>query len=171
MLGEPAAEAGDASPLEKLLRTDQRFYLQDGVLVKVDRASMANSLEVRVPYLDPSIVAFARALGPESKLGRGSYKRVLRECARGRIPDAVLDRPKKGFGAPLGTWFRHELRDLLGDTLSAARIARQGWLRGDTVQRLLEEHWSGRRDHRKRLFNLLTFVSWLDTLGGVEADP
>jgi len=165
MLHEPAAEAGDVSALEKLLRTDQRFYMQDGVLVKVDRASMASALEVRVPWLAPSIVAFARALGPEHKLAGGEGKRVLRALARGRIPDGVIDRPKKGFGAPLGAWFRGELRDLLHDTLSPARLARRGFLRGAAVARLLEEHASGRRDHRKRLFNLLTFVSWLDTLG------
>ncbi len=169
MLHEPAEAAGEVSTLEKLLRTDQRFYLQDGVLVKVDRASMANSLEVRVPYLDPEIVAFARALPPERKLkGRGS-KRILKRCAEGRVPEIVLARPKKGFGTPLGRWFRGELKEMVGDLLSKRRLLEQGFFRPEYVAGLLDEHWGSRRDHRKRLFNLVTFTMWHDTVRGAPS--
>ncbi|HYM62218.1 MAG TPA: asparagine synthase (glutamine-hydrolyzing) [Thermoanaerobaculia bacterium] len=165
MLHEPAALAPRGNALEALLRTDQRFYLQDGVLVKVDRASMAHSLEVRVPMLDLELADFARSLGPEWKLRGRSFKAILKaHAARAPLPAAVVTRPKKGFGAPLAFWFRGPLRDLAGDVLAPARLARRGLLRPAYVTRLLEEHWSGRRDHRKAIFNLLLLTMWLDAL-------
>ncbi len=163
MLHEPSL-AAPAAPLERLLRTDQRFYLQDGVLVKVDRASMANGLEVRVPFLDSDIVSFARALAPERKLAGRDFKHLLKQYARGRLPAAVLQRPKKGFGTPLGRWFRNELRDLVGDVLAPRRIRDAGFFRPEAVSRLLEDHWRGRRDNRKPIFNLLTFAMWHESL-------
>lgn len=169
MLHEPADAAGEVSTLEKLLRTDQRFYMQDGVLVKVDRASMANSLEVRVPYLDPDIVAFARALPPERKVKGRESKQILKRCAEGRVPATVLKRSKKGFGTPLGKWFRGELKEMVGDLLSKRRVLEQGFFRPEYVARLLDEHWGGRRDHRKRLFNLVTFSMWHDTMKGTAS--
>ncbi len=164
MLHEPAATANGAGPLERLLRSDQRFYLQDGVLVKVDRASMANALEVRVPFLDPDMVAFARSLPAGRKLRGREFKRIMKLYAAGKLPDRVLRRPKKGFGTPLGKWFRGELRELLGDVLSRDRMRDLGYFRGEYVARLLEDHWKGRRDNRKLLFNLLAFTMWHDTL-------
>jgi len=148
--------------LEALLRTDQRFYLQDGVLVKVDRASMASALEVRVPYLDNDIVHFAHQLPADRKLLGADFKHLLKRYARGRLPAAVLARPKKGFGAPLGKWFRSELKGLLQETLAPSKLEAQGFFRPQFVSRLLAEHWSGQRDHRKQIFNLLTFVLWYD---------
>jgi asparagine synthase (glutamine-hydrolysing) len=165
MLHEPALKIPRAPMLEKLLRMDQRFYLGDGVLVKVDRASMSCSLEVRVPFLDPGIVAFARSLPGDRKLAGGDFKHLLKAYASGRLPAPVLSRPKKGFGTPLGKWFRKELKGLLGDVLSPRRVEQQGFFRGRSVARLLEEHWSGRRDNRKLLFNLLSFTLWRDALG------
>lgn len=164
MLHEPPDEAGDVSELERLLRMDQRFYLNDGVLVKVDRASMASSLEVRVPFLDPEMVAFARTLPPERKIRGRDFKHILKLWGRGRVPRSVLVRPKKGFGTPLGKWFRAELRDLVRDVLSPSRIAAQGFFRPDYVGRLLCEHQEGRKDNRKLIFNLLAFSLWYDTL-------
>jgi asparagine synthase (glutamine-hydrolysing) len=152
--------AGDAR--ERILRSDERFYLADQVLVKADRASMANSLEVRVPFLDDVVTSFARSLPFEYKVRRGAHKLLLREYLRGRFSEALVARPKKGFGAPLGHWFRNELRGLLGDTLSPAVLRRQNVFRPEPVQRLLAEHWSGRADHRKKLFNVLTFTLWFD---------
>jgi asparagine synthase (glutamine-hydrolysing) len=162
LLVGPAAAALD--PLEALLATDRRFYLQDQTLVKVDRASMARALEVRVPLLARAVVAFARSLPAERKLHGRSTKVILRELARRRgLPPSIVDRPKKGFGIPLSRWFRADLRELLCDSLSPGRLEKDGLFRAPAVQRLLAEHLSGRRDHRKKLFNLLTFVLWRDS--------
>ena len=161
LLHEPSRDL-NGQWLEALLRTDQRFYLQDGVLVKVDRASMASALEVRVPYLDNDIVRFARRLPVDRKLRGDDFKYLLKRYAKGRLPEAVLGRRKKGFGAPLGKWFRSELKDFLRDTLEPRKIEAQGFFRPEFVTRLLTEHWSGQRDHRKQLFNLLTFTLWHD---------
>ena len=168
LLREPSKHL-DGRWLEALLRTDQRFYLQDGVLVKVDRASMASALEVRVPYLDNELVRFARHLPADRKLRGAGFKHLLKRYARGRLPDAVLARGKKGFGVPLGKWFRFELKDLLHDALDARKIEAQGLFRPQFVARLLAEHWSGHRDHRKQLFNLLTFVLWYDHVSASKA--
>jgi asparagine synthase (glutamine-hydrolysing) len=165
MLHEPASAAAGAAPLEKLLRTDQRFYLQDGVLVKVDRASMANSLEVRVPYLDPDMVAFARSLPPDRKLKGREFKRIMKRFAEGKLPESVLKRPKKGFGTPLGKWFRKELKEMVADVLSPRRLEDLGLFRAGYVRKILSDHWERRRDNRKQIFSLLTFALWHETLG------
>jgi asparagine synthase (glutamine-hydrolysing) len=167
MLHEPAR--GLSNGLEQLLRTDQRFYLQDGVLVKVDRASMAHALEVRVPFLDPDIVAFAHQLPADRKLAGRRFKLLLKQFARHRLPEAVWRRPKKGFGTPLAHWFRHELKELLGDCLAPTRMHTGGLFRPDAVARLLEQHWAGSHDHRKPLFNLLTFTLWQDHMLGTAS--
>jgi len=85
---------------------------------------------------------------------------LLREYAAGKFPPSITKRPKKGFGVPLGQWFRRELRPLLERELSRGRIERDGIFRPEAVQRLLEQHWSGARDNRKHIFNLLSFVLW-----------
>jgi asparagine synthase (glutamine-hydrolysing) len=149
-------------PLERILRLDRRFYLQDGVLVKTDRASMASSLEVRVPFLDNAMIAFANGLPADRKIRRRSSKWILREYARRFFPESIWRRPKKGFGAPLARWFRHELRPVLRDTLAPERIERDGFFRPEAVMTLLDEHESGRRDHRKKIFNVLMFSMWYD---------
>jgi asparagine synthase (glutamine-hydrolysing) len=158
LLTSPAA----ADPAERLLRADQRFYMAEQVLMKTDRASMANSLEVRVPFLDRTIVSLARSLPFEYKLHGGISKRILRATLHGSFSEELVKRPKKGFGAPLGSWFRGELRDFIGDELSVDRIREQGFFSPDDVQKLLANHWRGRADERKKLFNLLAFTLWYD---------
>jgi asparagine synthase (glutamine-hydrolysing) len=166
LLHEPSAGIPRRNGFEALLRTDQRFYLQDQVLVKVDRASMSCALEVRVPFLAPEMVAFARALPADRKLSGARGKALLRAYAASRLPPEIVERPKKGFGAPLGKWFRGELRELLEDVLSPASLARHGLFEPAFVARLLREHAAGRRDHRKRLFNLLMFQLWWSAFAG-----
>ena len=155
-----AAAAGDRDWLSTALYLDAKLYLQDGVLVKVDRASMACSLEVRCPFLDTGVVEFASRLPASRKLRGLTTKYVLKRSLQDLLPGNVLHRPKKGFGIPLGRWIRGALRDLFEETLAPRRIAAQGILRPDAVSRLLREHVDGRRDHRKKLWNLFVFQQW-----------
>ncbi|MEW5853902.1 MAG: asparagine synthase (glutamine-hydrolyzing) [Myxococcota bacterium] len=167
LLHDEVRVPAQVSLLERLLRMDQRFYLQDQVLVKVDRASMANSLEVRVPFLDHEVVRFSRALPARFKLRGLESKHLLRRHAAARLPPSIAARGKKGFGTPLARWFQRELREVLHDTLSPRVLARHGLLRPGPVQALLDAHQAGRRDHRKELFNLLTLTLWLEDMRNV----
>lgn len=138
-----------------------RLYLADGVLVKVDRASMGVALEVRSPFLDTEMVDLALSLPARWSLHGRTTKALVRRMLRGRVPDAILDRPKKGFGIPIARWLRTDLKPLLEEHLSPARIAREGLLRPEAVAALVESHLFGRADHRKELFNLLVLELWL----------
>jgi asparagine synthase (glutamine-hydrolysing) len=135
-------------------------YLAEGVLQKVDRATMRVSLEARAPLLDTEVVEFCLALAPELKIRRGVTKRIMRDALRPMVPASIIDRPKKGFGAPVGQWLRGPLKGLLADTLSHDRIARGGWFHAPTVTRWVDEHIAGRRDHRKALYTLLVLEHW-----------
>jgi len=152
------AAARTSRPLERILRLDRRFYLQDGVLVKTDRASMASALEVRTPFLDNAMIAFANGLPADRK----KSKWLLRQCARQFFSESIWKRPKKGFGAPLARWFREELRPFVRETLTPARIDRDGFFRSHAIMKLIEEHESGARDHRKKIFNVLMFTMWYE---------
>jgi asparagine synthase (glutamine-hydrolysing) len=107
------------------------------------------------------MVDLALSLPPRWSLHGRTTKALVRRMLRGRVPDAILDRPKKGFGIPIARWLRTDLRPLLEEHLSPARIAREGLLRPEAVTALVEAHQSGRADHRKELFNLLVFELWL----------
>ena len=135
-------------------------YLAEGVLQKVDRATMSVSLEARAPLLDTEVVEFCLALAPEHKLRRGVTKRIMRTALRGMVPAPILDRPKKGFGAPVGAWLRGPLRAMVGDLLSPASLRRGGWFDPAPVGRLVDEHLAGRHDHRKALYSLLVLQHW-----------
>jgi asparagine synthase (glutamine-hydrolysing) len=139
-------------PLDRILRTDERFYMQEQVLVKVDRASMASSLEVRVPFLDNEMIAFAHGLPPRLKTG----KRILRHWLRDKLPAEIWRRPKKGFGIPIGRWFRDELHDLLIASIADLR----GIIDETYATKLVEQHRRGQRDRRKELYNLLALALW-----------
>ncbi|MSP90856.1 MAG: asparagine synthase (glutamine-hydrolyzing) [Myxococcales bacterium] len=180
----PWAPVGDGDTLARLERTWQavraigrddldalgdfygRYYLGDGVLQKVDRASMLNSLEVRAPLLDPQVVALARALPSGSRLRGIQTKRILRKLAARLVPAAIARRPKQGFGPPLAHWLRGPLRPWLEDVLAPARLRRLPWLHADGVRRLVDEHVTLRADHRKPLWALLSFVTWHDRMLG-----
>ncbi len=155
-----AAEVPEVPWLNRILYLDLKGYLGEGVLTKVDRASMACSLEVRVPLLDRRVVELAATLPPELKLRGLTTKYVLKQAMRGQLPDEIVTRPKKGFGVPLGRWFRRELAPLLHDACSPDAVQRDGLFRPDVVERLLREHCEGRRDHRKKLYTLLTWQLW-----------
>jgi asparagine synthase (glutamine-hydrolysing) len=154
--------AGGRDWLGTALYLDAKLYLQDEVLVKVDRASMACSLEVRCPFLDTAVVTFATRLPATSKLRRMTTKYLLKRSLRNLLPADILHRPKKGFGVPLGFWIRGDLRALFREMLDASRLKNQGLFRVEAVERVLSEHLAGRRDHRKRLWNLFVFQMWYD---------
>jgi asparagine synthase (glutamine-hydrolysing) len=138
-----------------------RLYLQDGVLAKVDRASMAVGLEVRSPFLDPEMVRLAFALPADLSLGPWQTKKLVRSMLAGRIPPGILRRPKKGFGMPVSRWLRTGLKTLLDEHLDPRKLAREGVFRPEVVSRLVAEHLSGKFNHRKELWNLLVFEMWL----------
>lgn len=148
--------------LERLIYLYCKFYLQDGILVKVDRASMACALEARAPFLDYTFVEFANSLLPSFKLRGFKTKYILKRALQGKVPQDILTRPKKGFGIPVAKWFRHDLRELVLDTFSESRVRQQGLFNPRTIRRLLEEHLCGRKDHRKQLWTLFMFQLWFD---------
>ena len=137
-----------------------RTYLLDDILAKVDRASMYHSLEVRAPFLDVEVVKLVNSMPLSIKRRGTNGKRVLKAAMRGRLPDEILDRPKKGFGIPLSGWLRNELRPLCDELLSPAALAAGGVFEPNEVTRLVEEHMAGRANHRKRLWTLLVFQMW-----------
>ena len=137
-----------------------KTYLADGVLAKVDRATMACSLEARAPLLDPNFVALAASIPSRFKFHNGSTKHILRKAFVGVLPDDILRRPKKGFGIPVGDWFRGKLKDMLQDTLHERRIREAGFLRPAGVRKLVDDHIAGRRDNRKPLWTLFMFERW-----------
>jgi asparagine synthase (glutamine-hydrolysing) len=154
------AAAPSVQGLERMLYLDLKGYLGEGVLTKTDRASMACSLEVRVPFLDRRVVELAARIPMRLKLRGLTTKYVLKRAVADVLPREILARPKKGFGIPIGHWFRGELRPLLREVCGADAIRRGGLFRPQAVARLLDEHESGRRDHRKKLYTLLAFQLW-----------
>jgi asparagine synthase (glutamine-hydrolysing) len=157
---EILAHAASAQGLERMLYLDLKGYLGEGVLTKVDRASMACSLEVRVPLLDRCVVELAASLPMRLKLRGLTTKYALKRAAREVLPKEILARPKKGFSVPLGRWFRGELRQVLHDACAPDVIRRYGLFRPECIERLLAEHEAGRHDHRKKLYTLLAFQLW-----------
>jgi asparagine synthase (glutamine-hydrolysing) len=153
-------ESSDGEVLDRMLAADIRHYLPDDLLVKVDIASMAYSLEARSPYLDHELLEFAASLPPTMKMRGRQRKRVLREAYRGVLPDQVLNRSKMGFGVPLVHWFRSEQRELPYDVLLDDEATSRGIFRTDQVRTLIAEHAAGRVDHSSRIWTLLQLEFW-----------
>ncbi|MGE0449053.1 MAG: asparagine synthase (glutamine-hydrolyzing) [Vicinamibacterales bacterium] len=165
---EPRGTAAPCSPREAVDRTLRfyfDFYLQDDILTKIDRASMASSLEQRSPLLDDELVAFAARLDPSQKAHGLRTKILFREAMRGRVPPPILRRQKRGFSMPLASWFRGDLLDFLSDTLARPVVQRQGFFDPDHVQSLIDEHTTRRADHRRKLWSLLSFTLWHERFG------
>lgn len=148
-----------------------RLYLTADVLVKVDRASMACGLEVRAPLLDRRVVEMAAALPGDMKLRRMRTKHLLKKAVEPWLPKEIIERPKKGFGVPIGEWLRGPLQAMARDLLAPSRIRNQGYFDEKEVSRLLDEHQRGAFDHRKPLWTLLAFQLWLDRYGPGTARP
>jgi len=151
--------------LSEMLYLDFRLYLDDNLLVKIDRASMACSLELRTPYLDHRLVEFAARLPASLKVRRFELKYLLKKAVEGWLPRDIVHRQKRGFSVPIARWMRQELRPLLEETLGEEKLKKQGLFRAPFVRRLLQEHANGRADHRKSLWTLLCFQTWYDRWG------
>lgn len=151
--------------LDRICYVDLRFYLQDDILFKEDRMSMAHSLEVRAPYLDHKLVEFVCSLEPGLKLRGLATKFILKEAAKGLLPDKIIHRSKKGLGIPVAKWIKSDLKEIFLDRLSKERISREGLFNPKYIHRLLAEHLCGRRDHRKLLWTLFIFESWREKRG------
>jgi len=140
----------------RAMALDQRLYLGDGVLVKVDRASQAHGVEVRTPFLDYRFVELAAQVPERFKLHGTRTKAVWRLAAKELVPPSILDRPKKGFGTPVGPWLRGPCTQLLDGLEERVR----DWLPGEQVRRLVRQHRQGQADHRRRLWSLLVLGRW-----------
>ncbi len=160
-------EFGSFDPLNQVLMMDMRLYLDNDILVKLDRASMMASLEGRVPLLNNDFVAYATGLPLDMKLRGLRSKFLLKRALRGLLPDRILQRPKKGFGIPVAEWFRGPLREQMRSVLSPGRIAREGFFDPAATGGLIEEHLAGRRDNRKQLWTLFAFEMWFEGYAGL----
>ena len=148
-------------PVSQLLYLDTKTYLAGDILTKVDRMSMATSLEVRVPILDHLFLEWVTGLPPEWKMRGTKQKYIFRKLAeRVGVPREALYRHKQGFALPLVHWIRNELKDLVLTTLLEPRTLQRGYFNASGVRRLLDEHFQGRRDHSARIWRFLMFELW-----------
>jgi len=150
-------------PAEWAMLADTITYLPDDLLVKVDRASMAVSLEARVPMLDPDVYEVAWRLAPAARLHRGRGKQVLLDVLRRHLPIGLTGGPKAGFAVPFGSWLRGPLRPWADALLDRDRLRAESFLEVDTIHRCWDEHLSGSHDHRHRLWAVLMFEAWLES--------
>lgn len=162
-------ETSGADELARLQDVDLGTYLVDDLLVKTDRASMAHSLEARVPYLDTVVTNLALALPTRHKVRGLSKKVLLRKAAEPLLPREVVHGKKRGFSIPAAAWLRGELEPFARETLSAENLRRQGFFEPQVVQRLLDDHVAGREDLSRQLWGLLAFTLWHER--HVEREP
>jgi len=152
---------GDSRFIRNMMYSDMGSYLPDDILVKVDRASMGVGLEVRVPFLDHRMVEFAARLPQEFLIGRGKGKYLLRQKLDRQFPKGFFDRPKKGFGIPLGQWLRGPLADWAEDMLDENMLKREGYLETEVLGKYWRDHKGRKRDWKGQLWTVLCFESWL----------
>jgi asparagine synthase (glutamine-hydrolysing) len=153
-------EAEADSFLDRVLYADVMMYLPDDLLVKVDVASMANSLEARSPFLDHEFMEFAAGIPAEMKLKGLTTKYILKEALRNILPDEVLFREKMGFGVPIDYWFRNELKGMVYDTLLSEKAVSRGYFKKESIKKILDEHVSEKWNWHNHIWNLLMLELW-----------
>src|SRR5690606_7398621 len=139
---------------------DQMTYLPNDLLVKVDIATMANSLEARSPFLDHNVIEFAASLPAKMKMRRFNTKYLLKKLAAELVPKDVIYRKKMGFGVPIGKWFRGEMKDFVRENMLNAKALSRGIVRPEIMERYVSEHTSGTRDHAFQIWSLLMLELW-----------
>jgi len=155
-------DVGMAAPdAVRMMYCDAVTYLPDDILAKVDRASMAVSLETRVPFLDHRVAELAARIPIDLKVRNGRGKHILRKLLYSLVPPDLVERPKAGFGIPVGEWIKGSLRPWAEDLLDPGSMRGEGWFDPDVVQRRWADHLSGRRDSAPALWSILMFQSWL----------
>lgn len=162
--GHHAPDAARHDAALMMMALDSVHYLPDDILVKVDRAAMALSLETRVPMLDHELVSFAWSLPADYRIRAGVTKWPLRQVLGQYVPDTLFDRPKMGFGIPIGQWLRGPLRDWAETLLDHRRLEREGYFDAGLIAQLWKDHLSERRNWAYRLWNILMFQAWLSEL-------
>jgi len=153
---------GGTNQLSKALYVDTKLYLADDILTKVDRMSMANSLEARVPLLDHNFVEFVATIPSNLKINKRTRKYIFKRAMRNRLPENILKRGKQGFSIPIKNWLRGELKDLMEEILSKERIKREGYFNYDYVEKLKKGHMEGKYDHWHKIWALMCFEMWHD---------
>ncbi len=154
------AETAGAPQLARLQDVDLAPYLADDLLTKTDRMSMAHSLEARVPFLDPVVAELAHALPTTLKVRGTQKKRLLRMAAEPLLPKAIVRGRKRGFSIPAAAWLRGPLVPFAREVLAAETVRRQGFFTPEAVTRVLDDHVSGRFDHSRQLWGLMSFTLW-----------
>ena len=169
LTGNRPALAG-LTDVERMMALDMVTYLPDDILAKVDRAAMSVSLETRVPLLDHRVVEFAWRLPMEYKLRGGETKWALRQVLYRHVPRSLIERPKMGFGVPVGDWLRGPMRDWAEALLDPRRLAEEGYFRPEPVRRMWQAHLEGNVNEQYRLWIVLMFQAWLESRRA-EAEP
>ena len=162
----PYFELGNFGLLEEMIFQDMQTYLPDDILTKVDRASMAVSLEVRVPFLDHRLIEFAWRVPAQFKVRDGNGKWLMRELLSRYVPRELMERPKQGFEVPIGKWLRGPLRDWAESLLDESRLKREGYLNAQLVRFVWQSHLAGQSNREHDLWCVLMFQSWLETKKG-----
>lgn len=164
VMDDPLPDSLSNDPEGRMMLQDMRCYLPDDILCKVDRASMAVALETRVPFLDPEVLALSARLPPAMKLRDGKGKWALRQVLHRHVPQDLIERPKAGFGIPVGEWLRGPLRSFAEDLLSHASLGRDDLIDPAPIRQALAEHMSGARDWTSRLWIVLMLMAWRNAM-------